>query len=206
MYRIRMTGGTAALALALLIALSSCSTIRGWTGKDRAKRPSDEPVVVIEDTQDNESGLREAMRRYMDSESGDEERVLRKRPYYLKEYSEYASPDTMDIEIQEQDSRTAPYIADVKIHKVRYATRMHRKREEARADTNIIRDTGVESVTFELRNGRWTRLGSLFDAEESEENVNGEWVPLRRDVAPVVAEEEPAGWFGRTWSRVFGGN
>ncbi len=99
-----------------------------------------------------------------------------------------------------------PYRAQVKIEKKRFATKMHRKRDEALADSNYFRDTGAETLTFELRNGRWYRAGSIFVAESTEENVNGEWVPAQEEVERTVAaeEENSENWWQRAWSSVTG--
>ena len=66
----------------------------------------------------------------------------------------------------------------------------------------IINTTGEETLTFEYRNGRWVRIGSLFVAEKTEENVNGEWVPLQEEVERTVAAEEDAGFVTRTWRNI----
>ena len=108
--------------------------------------------------------------------------------------------------IQETESRTVPYRASVKVDKQRYATKLHRKREDAVADSNYARDTGKETLTFEMRNGRWYRAGSLFVAEKTEEYINGEWVPAKEEVErTVAAEDEQAGsWWQRAWESVTG--
>jgi hypothetical protein len=88
---------------------------------------------------------------------------------------------------------------------LRYATRMHRKRDQAQADGNFLRDTGAQTISYELRNGKWWRAGSLFVAEKTEEYVSGEWVPVQEEVQrTVAAEEENANWFNRTWSAITG--
>ena len=108
--------------------------------------------------------------------------------------------------MQERESRSAPLIADVVLAKQRFVTRLHRDRMEAQNDTNFLRDTGTETTTYELRNGGWVRVGSLFVASKSEENVNGEWAPVKETVERTVAaeEEKSQGWFGRTWSKITG--
>jgi len=84
---------------------------------------------------------------------------------------------------------------------------LHRKRGEAEQDANFLRDTGSETDTYELRNGKWVRVGSMFVATKSEENVNGEWLPVNETVKRTVAAEEQkarGGWFKRTWASVTG--
>jgi hypothetical protein len=134
---------------------------------------------------------------------GDEDR---KRPYFFKEYSDYAAgASDADVTLTETESRTSPYVADVKLDRTRYATRLHRSRDEARIDDSYLRDTGTETLTYELRNGRWVRVGSFFLSELTEEEVNGQWTLVQRVVERTVQAEEPQkGWFGRTMSAITG--
>ena len=49
------------------------------------------------------------------------------------------------------------------------------------------------------------RVRSFFLAETTEEQVNGEWVPVQRVLQRTFETDEPEqGWFGRTWSRITG--
>jgi hypothetical protein len=199
------------LALTLIVlSMVSCTTVKGWFGKGGAGDAK--PVAAqapVEKSQDYEADLRKLVSRDIESaaqnEAADRERLVKKSPYYFKEYAVYPDgPDKIDVVIQETESRTRPYVADVKLDKTRYATVLHRSREDARADENFLRETGKENITFEYRNGAWVRVGSLFVAEKTEENVNGEWVPQREDIKRTVAAEEKKGWFGRMWSKVTG--
>ncbi len=206
----RSTFAVLVLALGLM---SSCATVKGWRGGS-----ADEPTVVqaenaLETTAtpaEMEAELLRLVKRHIEENEADSSnnqgRVIRKKPYYFKEYSNY--PGTVKdakVELTETESRTSPFVADVKLDKVRHATRLHRRREEARADDGFLRDTGVETLSYELRNGRWTRVGSFFLAETTEEKVNGDWVVVQRVIErTVVAEEPQPGWFGKAWSRVSG--
>jgi len=135
----------------------------------------------------------------------DRNAVHRLRPYYFKRYSEYPSPEEIEVDIAEKDSQTSPYLAEVVIPKVRYATRLHRNRDDAAADQNYFRNTGSETISYEFRNGRWLRLGSLFHATKVEENVNGEWLPLREEVKQTLSEsQQEQGWFSRSWYAITG--
>jgi predicted small secreted protein len=198
----------------LALTLSSCATMKGWFGKDDPAVDTEAYEVaapVADPLQDAESDLRQLVRKLVESEKrqkqDNQQRVIRRRPYYYKEYAEYpSSVESAEIDIQEIDSRTRPYIADVKLDKVRYSTRLRRERGEASRDTNFRRDTGTETLTFEYRNGRWTRVGSIFVAESSEDLVDGVWSPRIETQAERVEEEDQRGWFGRTWSRITGGD
>jgi len=217
--RVRVGGALRCMAVLSLMLLpiglmSSCASVRGWGGGNDDTAPSmrqSEALDTKASASELEAELLQLVKRHMaDVEadaSNNQTRVIRKRPYYFKEYSNYQSvPTAEDVVLTETESRTAPFVADVKLEKVRYATRLHRSREEARTDSGFLRDSGVETLSYELRNGRWTRVGSFFLAEKTEEQVGGEWVAVQRMLQRTVAPQEPErGWFGRAWSRVTGG-
>lgn len=192
--------------------MSSCSTVRGWRGGGDSSPAvqQSEAIDVKASVSELESELLQLVKRHVNDVEADsasnQSRIIRKRPYYFKEYGNYVGPASADrVVLTETESRTAPYIADVTLDKVRYATRLHRSREEARLDTSFLRDTGVETLSYELRSGRWIRIGSFFLAEKTEEEVNGEWVAVQRTLQRTVTAEEPEkGWFAQTWSRVTG--
>lgn len=134
-------------------------------------------------------------------------KFVRRKPYYFKEYALYPDgPGSFKTIISETESRTAPYLADVKLAKVRYATRLHQKKDEARSDENYLREKGVETLSYEYRNSAWTLLGSFFVIDDTEENVNGEWVPVAPEIKKASSGEdtEKQGWFKRTWSWLLG--
>jgi hypothetical protein len=95
-------------------------------------------------------------------------------------------------------------MAEVKLPKVRYVTKLHRNRGDAREDTHFFRETGTETRTYELRYGDWTFVGSMFEVATTEEEINGEWVPAEDEVVKAVSEESNKGWLGRSWSWVTG--
>jgi len=193
-----------AVFLSIVAVLPACSRFgRGGGGSVPAATASE--TVSAENL---EAGLRDLAREFIAGAGGEDGRgtVIKRKPYYYKEYALY--PDgagDIQMDIQEQDSRTVPYVAQVTVSKQRFATKLHRKRDEAVADSNFLRDTGTETLTYELRSQRWWRVGSLFVAERTEEFVNGEWVPAKEEVERTVAEEEKEGnWFSRAWSTISG--
>lgn len=129
-------------------------------------------------------------------------RVVKQHPFYLKEYSVYEDPGSdFEVVMRPQEARTRPFMADVKLTKTRYSTRIQKKAKLAKADEAFFRATGQETLTFELRNSDWKQVGSLFVAEKTEENVNGEWVPRREEVKRVFREEEDTdGWW--IWRKI----
>ena len=203
------------LSAAIIASLSSCTTVRGWFGGgndakkgDVAANAADGPVAAAA-KDEVESRLQDAVKGYIQAElrRGNKAKpdLVHKRPYYYKEYVEYPDgADRFDVQLRDNDSRTRPFIAEVKMNKVRFSTRMHRQRDAAEEDANFLRDTGAETLNYELRNGRWHRLGSLYVAAKTEENLAGEWVPRRDDTVRVNPSESKPGWFSRTWSKITG--
>lgn len=195
------------LAVAVVLVAASCGTFGGHREEAAVSAPS----APVTGQDDREARLRESIDSYIQSSgqaSNDATGKLQhKTPYYFKEYYIYPSGTAQaSIDIQETESRTVPYRAEVKVDKQRFSTKLHRKRDEALADSNYVRDTGKETLTFEMRNGRWYRAGSLFVAEKSEEFVNGEWVPAKEEVERTVAaeEEQSVSWWQRAWESVTG--
>lgn len=140
------------------------------------------------------------------SAEANKNRVEYQRPYYFKEYVNYPGGESaFEINFREIDSRTRPLMAEVHLDKVRYSTHMHRKEASAAGDNVFFRDTGVETLIFEWHNGRWTRMGAIFEAKTTEEYLNGQWVPRREETVRINPSEDRPGWFGRLWERIRGG-
>ena len=139
-------------------------------------------------------------------ETQDESRreVRYQRPFYFREYAEYPEGiEAVTTEIEPTDSRITPYTATVEVSRTRFSTRMHRSAEAARQDSNFFRSIGAERLSYELRNNRWVKTGSLFVAERTEEYVDGQWRPVQ-EVAARSPEPEPPGWLRRTWNTIVG--
>lgn len=197
-----------------MVTMSSCATVRGWRGGERDGSAAETSATEALDTSVSEQESQAQLRRLVDEyiaraeadRKSNPDRILRRRPYFFREYSEYpVRAADAEIEMTAQDSRTSPFVADVRLERIRYATRYHKSRDAARLDENFLRDTGTETLNYELRNGRWTRVGSFFLAEATEERVGGEWTPVQRVLQREIAVAEPEqGWFGRTWSRITG--
>lgn len=179
------------LLIALVVCVS-CARNGGTTA---------EPVVSVATQGDYEAELRDAVRAYLQQEDRAQPELLSERPYHYKVYAQYPEGlESFEIDLLEQESRTTPMLAEVTIEKIRFSTRLHRDRNEAAADETFYRDTGTETVTFELRNGRWRRSGSLFVADRTEEYVNGQWVAVQAPPPRTVPGEEPQeGFFRRTF-------
>jgi len=190
--------------LATIGTLTSCATFGG-----RSDRGAVADTEFNPDQTRAEQRLREIVREHIQAEQrvtdASNAPIVRRRPYYFREYSVY--PDGLNgfvIDFREIDSRIRPLMAEVKINKIRYSTRMHRKRNAAESDTDFLRDTGEETLVFELRSGRWTRVGAIFNAHKTEEMVNGQWAPRKDETLRVIPTEDRPGRFRRFWLRIRG--
>jgi hypothetical protein len=192
-------------------ALTSCSLFfhKGKVASGPEQAAANAPAPPTAKDYENElrktvAGAIETTNKTTEEQHG---RVLKRKPYFLKEYDVYPDgPDNFKILIQEKDQKSSPYIADVTLTKQRFATRLHRKRTEAEADNNFLRDIGTETITYEVRNGKWIRVASMLVADKSEEKINGEWVPVKEAVKRNLPsdEDKSKGWLRRTWSSIFG--
>jgi len=192
------------LAVTMAVVLSACfGGGRGLVQDD----PSAEAVSGAS-REEAETALRGLVGKHLRAEasrgaSGSPD-LVRRRPYYFREYVAYPDgAESMEIVLRDNDSRIRPLSGEVRVAKVRHSTRMHRSRGEAEEDANFFRDTGTEILNYELRNGRWRRVGSLFVADKTEEFLNGEWVARREEEKRVAPEAQPV-WFSRTLSKITG--
>ncbi len=188
--------------MATTLLLSGCAIFGGKEPKaPLASEAAGE--TETEQADEFESRLHAAVRSELRSANRRPDRpstkVIFKKPYYYKDYFVYPNgEDDYTLEFTEKESRTAPVSAEMNVDKIRFATRMHLKKENARIDESFIRDTGKETTSYELRNGKWRRLGSLYVADKTEEFVDGEWRPIREAPSrPVLEEEEPTRWWQR---------
>lgn len=195
------------VCLALVVGMCGCAMTRDWLG--RSPKSDDGAAAAMEPgSEPSARDLESRLRAVVDEatpDSGTPPEFVRDKPHFYKEYEVYpGNASEYDVTLTAKDSRTVPYMAEVRLPKVRYATKVHRNRGDAREDTNFFRETGTETRTYELRYGDWVFVGSLFQVETKEEEINGEWVPAQEEVAKTVEEESNQGWFGRTWSWVTG--
>ncbi|MCA1902090.1 MAG: hypothetical protein LDL53_07705 [Candidatus Hydrogenedens sp.] len=199
------------ITLVISVALlASCSTIKRWRG-DKPDISTKNDVASSESIktptkEDYLSDLQEIIKNEIKSSSAtNKNQVYRKRPYFWKNYSVYSNSDApFDIQLQETDSKSKPYIAKIVLEKTLYYTRLHKNHRDAEEDNNYIRSIGKETLTYELRNGRWTKIGSVFVPDKTEKKINNEWVPLREEEIQKEQPEEPKkGWLNRIRSWIF---
>lgn len=163
------------LALPLLLGAASCVTAKGARPADEAGADS-----LLAADAGHETKLRKIARQSFEaierSQETRRETVVYRKPYYFKEYADYPEgTEAFVVTFHETESRTTPYYAELTIPKIRYSTRLHKSRRDAERDTRFFRDSGAETVSYELRAGRWRRIGSMFISESRQEQVGGEW-------------------------------
>lgn len=194
--------GAAVLAIAYVAA--GCASFGGGKGDATVVQREDGQYEVV-GQQEYEARLRGAVESELEREhrrqgeaSAD---LVNQRPYYYKEYYTFPNPaDIYSLDFTETESRTTPLTAELEVEKTRYATRFYRKRDEARADDAFLRNQGIERVSYELRNGRWRRTGSLFVAQNTERFVDGTWQQIEEASSPALSDEAPEqkrGWLRR---------
>ncbi len=191
--------------------LSSCARFGiGGGSSDATSATNQSPAATAVGEQNRYAALKDLVNDEIRSANASinerRDRVVKMEPYFFKAYESYPGDGSLaDIDIRETESRTARYVADVTLDKQRYMTRLHRKKDAARADSNFVRGTGIEKQTYQFRNGRWICIGTLFVADKIEENVNGEWVPVKQELERGIdSEEDDASWFSRAWSNMTG--
>ena len=195
------------LVCLLVASLCSCSIFRSGKSEGGSIAPVAAGPAVSDS--DREAALLKTVRQAIDSANrqgaGQRNAAVQRKPYFFKAYDTYpGSADDAKVVIQEKDSHSLPYVADVTLEKQRFATKLHHKRMDAERDSSFLRETGAETVTYEYRNAKWKRAGSLFVAEKTEEQVNGEWAAVKEEPKPAIKSEETRGWLSRAWSAITG--
>ena len=201
-----------AISLLLLtsLLLTSCAWWRGDPGSpERGPGDNETRAGATTDRAQLERRLRELVAervQFHENRTTGDGTLIFRNPYWLKEYVTYpGGTSAMTVEIRETQSQMSPFTGTVRLDKQRFATKMYRRQDEAAADTNFLRDTGTEVLTYEFRHGRWVRIGALFTAEVTEQREGGSWVRVEPEVrADMVPRPEPEGIFSRTWSRILG--
>ncbi len=192
------------ILLGALVALPGCGTLKGTP-----KTPATGIDVPVSTRAEEERGLEalvlkelEAAARY--SSEGNSQ-LRHPRPYFYREYVVY--PDGIEqfrAVYSETESRTTPLTAEASLRMVRYATELTKNKESARNDSDFQRDEGKQTLSFQYRNGKWRRVGSVFIAEKSERFSDGEWRLVREraqiEAAPEVAPK--TGLWRRALNRV----
>jgi hypothetical protein len=167
------------LLVGLLMALlPACSMFRFGQGA-----PAPLPASIEVMGSDYEDRLRtlvdDSLTKLQRHDSAENARMTFRKPYFYREYVAY--PDGVDdysLDIRASESLTTPYTAQIRLKKQRYVTKFERKREVTHRDTVFYESTGHETLSYELRHGRWREVGTLYVAEETD--------PRLKDVASNV--------------------
>ncbi len=199
--------------LTIFIVLSmcfSCNTVKGWVHHEKkdtnTQTTSSQETTKVPTREDYIQNLQQIIKNEIKTTmSADKNYVYRKRPYYWKNYSVYNNTEgPFEIDVQETDTKSKPYIAKIQLEKTIYYTKLHNNRRDAEEDTNFIRSKGKETLTYELRNGQWIKIGSLFVPEQTEKKIGDTWAPIKEEELQKEQPEEPKeGWFKRIRSWIF---
>lgn len=202
-----MSPNTRVLSYVLIVStmfLSGCAILGSRAPKaPPASEATGETEAESEQLDAFEARLRALVRGELRSAGSQPDRpstkVINEKPHYYKEYFVYPNgEDDYTLEFTESESHTTPLSAEMNVEKIRFATRLHSKKEDARLDETFIRGTGTETTSYELRNGKWRRLGSLYVAEKTEKLIDGEWRSFRDTPSrSQAAEEESKSWWQR---------
>jgi hypothetical protein len=174
------------------VALNGCAS--------NGDRESD---ISVPEADEREAQLRslvaEDVARDRGSQGEGSARLLFSKPYYYKEYWVFPSEEPVySADFTAKESVSIPLTAEVEVEKTRFATRTHRDRGDARDDNNYLRSTGIEQASYELRHGKWRRVGSLFLAQRTEEQREGQWVQVEEQREIISIEEDDVeGFWGR---------
>jgi hypothetical protein len=166
----------------LMAVLSGCALFGG--GKSDSKVMTSEMVA---DQSQHEVQLRALVDRRLTesstSNSANNAQLLYRKPFYYREYVEY--PDDIDsylVEISKTEYKGTPYVAKVRLAKKRYVTALEKKKPKARKDSEFFYSTGMQTLSYEMRHGKWLETGSVFVAQESQARTSAS------AKSPAVAE------------------
>ena len=196
-----------------LVALLVGTMVVGSGCKTHKSNNINTAVVTTEDAGSNREELEASLRALVEKEvtianrtsKTNRDELVNRKPYWYREYVEYTDgTSNMQVKLIETESLSRPYQAEVSLDKVRFATRLHRERKRALEDSSYLRDTGTEVLSYELRGNRWSRTGSMFVAERTEEQVNGTWTPVNEQETIAVQAEESTGFLNKAWSIITG--
>lgn len=192
------------LTMVVILPLSACAMFRDRPSP--AAGGGERPAGVTREGLERE--LRAQVEEYLAKSAGKsaaDARIESYAPYYFKVYNIYPGGSSgYTLEMRETEARTAPYAADVRVARQRIATVMHRSRQAARDDDTFLRETGTEVLTYEYRNGRWVRSGSLFLVDRTEQQTASGWEPVEAAPPRMAPGAERGNWFSRTWSGLVG--
>ena len=194
----------ALLTLMLVVA----AQLAGCAALGRRSAPAGEPPAEAARAATPRNALQQQLaeeaRAHLSQSAGqgpEDARLVRREPFYFRTCNVY--PDGLSnlrIDMRETDSRIAPYAADVQLMCHRISTPMHRSRDAAREETTFLRDVGMKVLSYEHRNGRWVRTGSMHLVDRTDQWTGAGWVPVESKPVRVAPGAESGSWFQRGWS------
>jgi hypothetical protein len=157
-----------ALVCLLLAVLPGCALF--GVGKSPSKTMTSEMVT---DQSQHKAQLRALVdRRLTDSSksnSANNAQLHYRKPFHYKEYVEYPNGiASYTVEISKTEYKGTPYFAKVRLAKKRYVTALEKKKSGARKDQEFFYSSGTQTLSYEMRHGKWVETGSVFVAQESQ--------------------------------------
>ncbi len=123
--------------------------------------------------------------------------------YYYKYYDMFPQgPDNVTITITPTDTFRPPYKAEARYRKVRQQTRYSRSKGRAAADTDFIRDEGIQKDVYVFDDGKWNLKSSTFDVTKTSVFRGDEWTVAQGRIRRV--EEEKPEYFVDKLRTLFG--
>ena len=185
------TGGAQTLVFGVLIALlPACSMFRSGQGA-----PAPLPASIEAAGSDYEDKLHslvdDSLTKLQRYDSAENAQMTFRKPYFYREYVAYPEGvDNYSLDIRASESLTTPYTAQVRLKKQRYVTKFQRKRELTRRDTVFYKSSGYETLSYELRHGRWREVGTLYVAEETDPRLKDAASKVRFDEGGLDSEKK----------------
>ena len=177
----------------LIISLPACSIFRFGKGVP-APLPASIEVIGTDYEDKLRSLVNDSLTKSQRYDSAGSARLTFRRPYFYKEYVAY--PDGVDnysLDIRASESLTTPYTAQIRLKKQRYVTKFQKKREPTRRDTTFYESIGFETLSYELRHGRWREVGTLYVAQETDPRLKDAASKVRFDDASGLEPEKKSG-------------
>ena len=159
---------TQAILLGLIVlAMPACSIFR--SGNDDSALPASIDAGDIGHEDRLRALVDDSLSKLQRNDSTDAAQILFRKPFFYKESVSYSDGiDGYSLDIRTSESLTTPYTAQVRLRKERFATKFHKKKNEARKDGTFFKSSGFETLSYELRNGRWREVGTLYVATETD--------------------------------------
>ena len=181
--------------MVLLIGL-----LAGCSSADLRIPKHPDPIIKGEVTKEKaERALRMKLTKQMEFHQENAERYKKQavklpsgqESYYYKYYDEFPEgPQNISINVVATNEFSPMYTADVKYRKLRYQTRYTKSEGRAEADTDFIRDQGIQNERYEFDGAIWQLKSSIFEVTKTSVYNKDRWT-TSQDRVRRLEEEKP---------------